>query len=602
MDAARRSWKEIAGLIFCGALALLASPSSTTPAESSGPLELAAQKIEAKDCAQAQKILDDFLRQNLNSSVAHNLRGICEAQTGQLAAARKSFEKAIKLDPKYVAALVNLGNLLLATHKESVALKQFEAALAHDPDALTRDPTSYTGFNLLGLCRMDQHRYSEAQRAFERALQINSKFAAACVNLGNALLALKCEGPALQAYLSALKLRPEDSIALSNVGLIYGRQENFGLAVPYLEKAHQHAPRAVNIAAMLAEAYIRTGRKGEAKALLDQLAQSHELDRSTRESLASLLLETGDASRAVETAKQDSESAELLYGLGYRQAETDFEQGKNAEARETLEAIRGLRTPDARFHDLLGSVYYVLDDPKKASDEFQEAIHLQPADSEHYFKLAMVFLKHRTPEPAIYVFETALQSRPDVPNLWLGLGLSYYFAHKYDPAMDALNKAISLDPNDVTTYIVLGDLLSQTGRSKEAMEVLRKAIAVAPSVYLPYYYYGKISAGLPNASAEEVMKMLRKSVALNPSYAQSHFELGKALLQLGNTSEAIEQFQESLKLEPKLADAHYQLAQVYRKMGDAVRAKEEMRFFQGTHPTMDPEDAILRLDFHIEKQ
>src|SRR4029077_9658992 len=124
------------------------------------------------------------------------------------------------------------------------------------------------------------------------------------------------------------------------------------------------------------------------------------------------------------------------------------------EARKILESIRDLQPPNAAFHDLLGSAYYAIDDPKKASQELQEAVRLEPADSEHYFKLGMVFLKHHTPDPAIYIYETAVKTRPDVPKLWLGLGLSYYSASRLEDAEPALRKALAIDPQYDVAYVV----------------------------------------------------------------------------------------------------------------------------------------------------
>jgi tetratricopeptide (TPR) repeat protein len=226
-------------------------------------------------------------------------------------------------------------------------------------------------------------------------------------------------------------------------------------------------------------------------------------------------------------------------------------------------AIRELRTPDAAFHDLLGSAYYAIDDPKKASQEFQEAVRLEPADPEHYFKLGMVFLKHRTADPAIYVYETALTSRPDVPKLWFGLGLSHYLASRLNEAEQALRKALALDPQYDAAYVVLGDLLEQSNRTADALDVFRKAMDVRPDLYLPYYYYGKLAS-----------KGARKQRGCNRETAKScqpQSELSRSSLRTarpctaGQTSEAIQHLNKSLELN-RPGTTHYQLARIYKSL------------------------------------
>jgi len=124
-------------------------------------LRLAAQRIRSKDFAGAEEILRKALADKPDSAVAENLLGVCQAQTSRYEVAQKSFEKAIELDPRFPEPRVNLGNVLLGLHEEAAALKQFKTALAIDPGILTRDPNSYSAFNVLGLCLMEDGKYSE---------------------------------------------------------------------------------------------------------------------------------------------------------------------------------------------------------------------------------------------------------------------------------------------------------------------------------------------------------------------------------------------------------------------------------------------------------
>lgn len=564
-------------------------------------LQAAAQHIERGDFAGAADLVRKILVNNPNSFAAYNLLGICQAQTGEIEAARESFQKALELNPRLATAHVNLGKLLIRMHEQAAAMQQFKAAIATDPEILVRDSTSYSAFNIFGLCLMSDGKYEEARQAFERAIHINPKYVPAHVNMGNALVALRHDDTALKEFLDAIAMQPNDLLALKNVGLIYGRQEKFDFAVKYLEQARTLAPRDPEINLALAEAEISAGKALEARRVITELARTDGLGPKNRETLGLLWLENGEPRDAVDLVRDDPDLAAQFYRLGYERAEAEFDAGRYQNARKILEAIRDLQIPDAVFHDLLGSAYYAIDDPKKASQEFQDAVRLEPADPEHYFKLGMVFLKHRTADPAIYVYETALKSRPDVPKLWFGLGLSQYLASRLNEAEQSLRKALALDPQYDAAYVVLGDLLDQSHRTADALEVFRKAMEMRPDLYLSYYYYGKLASKEGNVNSADAIAKLRKAISLNPNFPQAHYELGKALAQAGQTSEAIQQLNKSLELDPDLAQSHYQLARIYKKLDDQVRLSEQLRLYEETNKKAKPEDLIQRLDVQIDK-
>ena len=163
----------------------------------------------------------------------------------------------------------------------------------------------------------------------------------------------------------------------------------------------------------------------EASSLLAELTRAGRLSPEVREQLALLWLDSDEPQHAGELAREGGgEMRARCYKAGYQRAEDEFEEGNYQKAGAVLEAIRGLQTTDAAFHDLLGTVYYVLDNPKKASVELQLAVQLEPANPDHYFRLGMIFLKHRTTDPAILIFQSALKTLPDAPNLWVGLGMT----------------------------------------------------------------------------------------------------------------------------------------------------------------------------------
>lgn len=580
-------------LLPCRLLTAAAGPTE-------GLLEVARRKIRANDYSAAEELIKSVLIKEPGSSEAYNLLGVCQTGTGKYDAARKSFEKAIELNPRYASARLNLGILLLGLHQDAVAIQEFKVALAVDPSILTRDRASYMASNILGLCLMDEKKYGQALAAFKQAALMNPKYEPARANMGSALLALKQEDAALKQFLAAATIDPEDFAALYNIGLIYGRQKKFEEASNYLRKAHRLAPQNEAVTLALIGAEVSDGKKQEAESLIDAWEKSGSLGSKARKDIALLWADNGEPGLAVDLVRGDPELSSLLYQLAFKKSESQFESGRYQEAASELEAIRSLQAPDAAFHNLLGSIYYALDDPRRASNEFQEAIELRPADPDSYFWLGMVFLKHLTPKPAIYVYETALRYRPDVPQLWLGLGLSYFIAFRPENAERALKNAIALNPKYDVAYVLLGDVEQQSGRVADALEDFNKAIAISPGSAIAYYYYGKVAAREPSRLPDAVEK-LRRAIALKPDFPEAYFELGKALAQEGDSNEAIAELKRSLQLDPTLAQSHYQLGLIYGKLGNQSKSREQFQQFAEANKKAERGGIIEHLEVQIQK-
>jgi tetratricopeptide (TPR) repeat protein len=65
--------------------------------------------------------------------LAHDLRGSVLLAKQDVAGARRSFERALVIDPSYFQAAANLARLDLREKKPEDAIKRFDAILAKDP-------------------------------------------------------------------------------------------------------------------------------------------------------------------------------------------------------------------------------------------------------------------------------------------------------------------------------------------------------------------------------------------------------------------------------------------------------------------------------------
>jgi Tfp pilus assembly protein PilF len=461
---------------------------------------------------------------------------------------------------------------------------------------LNSSPQNAPAHNLLGLILMKELKYQEAEREFHTVLRLQPESAAAHVNLGNVLVEENRDGEARQQFLQALSIHPEDPIALCAVGLIAARARNDGEAVRYLEAANRLQPANLKTVSALAGVYIGQKRFVEAEPLIDDLLHAGAATKPTLFSLALLALDNGSPQLGSKCITNDpgarAEYADASYRKAIQMADTKQYKGALAILLSAGEDPH----QSAGYHDLLGTIYYQLDNPKQATDEFQKAIHADPTNPDHYFKLGMMFVKHRTADGAILVFNAGLKTQPKAANLWMGMGLSYYIQGDSNTAKEKLYRAITLDPTYGPSYIVLCDLLSQTYMTEELMKVLPQAIAVEPRNYLLPYYYGKALARTDPHAAEV---QLHKSIAFNPNFAEAYFELGKNLDSGGDTSGAIDAFTRCLRLSPQMAEAHYLLFRLYHNLGKQELAVVQLNAFKQIRKQNGDDERIRRLIFTV---
>ena len=155
--------------------------------------------------------------------------GVTQLAAGELARARKQFEKAIELFPDFVDARSELA----VVHMRQDALASAEALLRR---ALEIDPAAVRALLNLGLCLYRQQRFAEALPVLERGLQLKPVNSSGQLLYGLTLVALGDDAraePVLRlAYEQGGVQTAKAQLVLSQ---LYVRQQKFGLAADALE-------------------------------------------------------------------------------------------------------------------------------------------------------------------------------------------------------------------------------------------------------------------------------------------------------------------------------------------------------------------------------
>jgi tetratricopeptide (TPR) repeat protein/peroxiredoxin len=221
-------------------------------------------------------------------SSAEALYGIGSVYLNQqkTAAARESFERALKLRASYPDTLANSSNNLgLLAAREG----RTDKAIGYFQEALKLSPDHMIALDNLGSAYRQQRLWDDARKTYERALEISPKDAEANYGLGMVFAQNDDTARAFDSLQRALKLRPIYPEALNNLGILYLRTQRRDEAVASFEECMRVAPAFDQAYLNLARVYAVEGTPEKARAvLLDLLKQhpGHEQAQKMMEQLA----------------------------------------------------------------------------------------------------------------------------------------------------------------------------------------------------------------------------------------------------------------------------------------------------------------------------
>ena len=132
----------------------------------------------------------------------------------------KSYKECLRIKPDYAEAHYNLGLLLADSQKYEEAEKEYREAIGIKPDY------AEAHYNL-GLLLTDLKRYDEAEEEYREAIRIKPDYAEAHYNLGLLLTDLKRYDEAEEKYGEAIRIKPDYAEAHYNLGFLLADSQKY---------------------------------------------------------------------------------------------------------------------------------------------------------------------------------------------------------------------------------------------------------------------------------------------------------------------------------------------------------------------------------------
>jgi tetratricopeptide (TPR) repeat protein len=299
-----------------------------------------------------------------------------------------------------------------------------------------------------------------------------------------------------------------------------GQPEFVNRAVEEYKLALNADPGSPEINDGLADLYFRVGRVKEAEATARGL---------------------------LKTSPSDVDAHKLLGRIYLRQLGEGENAGTPASAANTVldqaiaefEKIVALLPRSVEDRMVLGQLYTVKHDSKRAEEQFTTARAIEPDSEEVILNLARLYAESGDLQHAAKVIE-------DVPmndrtaKMEVALGAAYDQLKQPKEAIAAYERAADMEPGDPRTMDSLGQALLSNNQLDEALAQFKQLAAADPDNAEPLVHIAEIQRR--QSKFEDALATIKKARKLDPTSLEAGYNEGLMLDVLGRFDEAAQTY------------------------------------------------------------
>jgi putative PEP-CTERM system TPR-repeat lipoprotein len=462
----------------------------------------------------ADKKIAELLKKNPDEPEYYNLQALLETLKKDTVAAQQSYDKAIKLDPKNILALLGSSKLALDAGQLDKAKDFANTALAINDKAINT-------YLLLADIAYKQKDNAEAEKVL---LTAQSKVKG---DIKTEVEVIKSLGK-----LYSIQKQPEKILSLCED----------------LDKRYPDNALALNL---LAQAQIVNDKKPLAEQTLQKLINQNKQDIDNRILLARLLSEHPDKEKETlalldETALIAPDKPEALV----------FKAAYLIKLKRTPEALQLAEKIDKQFPKLIlgkllkGDVYLADKQLDKTIEQYQQAYKIQP-NERVLFTLADLMIAQKKQPEAIKLLNDALEKDKKNLNIHFKLATTYQQQNDLKQAEAHYDAMLTEQSDNVIALNNLALLYFQKNDPR-ALALAKRAYEKAPEspAILDTYGYILIKQG----QVKEGLPLLEKAATLAPKAGDIQFHLAEAYVANNNTPKAITLLEPLVKAEQDFAE------------------------------------------------
>ena len=441
----------------------------------------------------------DFLKKHPDEADYYNLQALLETLKKDSITAQKNYEKALRLEPKNILALLGLAKL---------SLNEGQLDKAHDfaNKAITINDKNINGYLMLADIAYKQKNIAEVEK-----LLLTAKDKAS----------------------DDIKVEIE---VIKGLGKFYGLQKQPEKILALCDDLIHRYPNNTVALNLLAQAQLFNNQKLLAEQSLQQVIDLDKQDIGSRLLLARLLSEHPD---------KDKETLALLDQtalIAPDKPETlTFKTAYLIKHQQYPEALALAHKIDLQFPKLvlgkllIGDIYLAQKQYEKANEQYQLAYKIQP-NERTLLTISDLLIVQNKPSDAIKLLNTALEKTPR------DLAIHFKLANIYQQQNDSKQAETHYDlilaeQND--NVIALNNLaiLYTQQNDPRALDLAKRAYEKAPESAAILDTYGHIL--LKQNQASVGLTILEKAATLAPKQNDIQLHLAEADVSNNNTPKAI---------------------------------------------------------------
>jgi len=463
-------------------------------------LAIISARLSQKDYAAAFKAIDTLEKKRPGEPFAAQIRGQVEMVRGDVAAARKSFAKALEIDPSYFAAAAGLAALDLLEKKPDDARRRFEALLSRDPKDIRA---------LLAITELRARAgasKAEVARSLAHAIEVNPTIASPRVLLIELNMRhndVKAALGVAQEAVAAIPNDPDLLDALARAQLMAGDSNQ---AISTFNKLSALQPASPQPYLRLADAYIALNDREGARTSLNRAIEVAPKFLPALRGLVVLELAAGRPEKAmavaralqrdrpdlnvgylfagdIEATQKNWSAAAAAYRAGLGRAETSdlaaklhsvlIAGSKRGEADSFAARWLEDHPNDAAFRSYLGGLALSKHDYSNAEAHFLAVVKMQPDNAVALNNLAWITHKLKKPGAAAYA-ERANVLTPGQPAVMDTLAAILADDGKEGKALEIQKKVIELRPDYAPFRLNLAKIYIKVGDREKARNELEQ--------------------------------------------------------------------------------------------------------------------------------
>lgn len=409
-----------------------------------------------------------------NSARSYSFLGLAYRNSGRFDEAKRYFQQGLKLDPRNVSCLYNLGLIAQSQGNSLDAEAFFHQALRADPNF----PDALLG---LANMRIAGRKFPEAEELLREYIRVGHDPATGYYKLAMVERNLHDSAAAdrdLDTFKTLSKNAPTGPLPYQHLfDYLDNRSKLAPTARDQLDitdlteevKRHPDQPRALYL---LAEAYLKTGNIEEARrtiARLDQLNPGDFRALAGNGVLMGRYRLYDDAIQHFQQALQENPNSD---DIRFDLANAYFQMRRYPDALESVQKISPQGRSDNAYLALLGDIYAHLGNNTAAAQAFQSSIDQNPDNDQAYLSLALLDLRQGNLVDAQQTLVVAQKRIPGSGKLYWGLGVTAAMQDNAADAVRQLEHAVDLLPQWSGGYSTLGVFYFETGQIAKARDVL----------------------------------------------------------------------------------------------------------------------------------